>query len=217
MRHGVHLVLILFNELARKCVLLIDDAADLFVHSLHRALGNMCGLRHRAAQEHFAFVFRIDHRSHAFTHAVARHHVAGELSGAFKVVRRARRHLMHENFFSNSSAEENGNTSEQILTVIGIAVHLRELHGETERAAARNDRHLMHRVTFRQKPSNQGMTGFVIGRILLFVLAHHHGAAFRTHHDLVLGVFKVGHRHNAAVAASSEKRSFIDQVRKIGT
>ena len=48
------------------------------------------------------------------------------------------------------------------------------------------------------------MAGFVIGRILLFVLAHHHGAAFRTHHDLVLGVFKVGHRHHAAVAASSE-------------
>ena len=86
LRHGFHLVAVFLNETAGNSVLLVDDAADFLVNGLHGALGNMRRLRHRTAEEHFALVFRIDHRAHALAHAVAGHHVARELRGALEVV-----------------------------------------------------------------------------------------------------------------------------------
>lgn len=61
------------------------------------------------------------------------------------------------------------------------------------------------------------MTGFVIGRIAALVFGHHHGAALRPHHDLVLGQFKVVHFHHATVAACGKKSGFVNEVGKIGT
>ena len=41
--------------------------------------------------------------------------------------------------------------------------------------------------------------------------------ALGTHHDLVLGDLKIGHRHNLFVVARGVQSRFVDDVRKIGT
>jgi len=64
------------------------------------------GLGHRAAQEHFALVFGVHHRAQGVGHAVARHHVAGNLGGALEVVAGAGGHLVHEHLFGDAAAEQ---------------------------------------------------------------------------------------------------------------
>jgi len=59
------------------------------------------------------------------------------------------------------------------------------------------------------------MAGLVIGGHLLLVVGHHHAAAFGAHHDLVLGVFKLLHRHQPLVAARSQQRGFVDQIGQV--
>src|SRR5580698_7438258 len=44
---------------------------------------------------------------------------------------------------------------------------------------------------------------------LLFLIAHREGAAFRTHHHLVLGVFQLAHGDDAFAAPSRHQRALI--------
>ena len=60
------------------------------------------------------------------------------------------------------------------------------------------------------------MARFVISRVPLLVLGHHHGAALSAHHDLVLGVLEVLHGDNEAVPAGGEERRLVHEVAEIG-
>ena len=86
MRHLVHFFLMRLGELTGNCVLFVNNAANFCIDLFHRALGDMLGLSHGAAEEHFVLVFAVDHRTHHIAHTVAANHLAGHLSGSFKVV-----------------------------------------------------------------------------------------------------------------------------------
>eukprot|EP00657_Telonema_sp_P-1_P008440 TRINITY_DN2960_c0_g1_i7.p1 TRINITY_DN2960_c0_g1~~TRINITY_DN2960_c0_g1_i7.p1 ORF type:complete len:107 (-),score=46.41 TRINITY_DN2960_c0_g1_i7:45-365(-) len=43
-----------------------------------------------------------------------------------------------------------------------------------------------------------------------------HGAAFRAHHDLVLGFLELGHTDHALALAGGEQGGFVHEVREIG-
>ena len=205
------------DELAGNCILLVNNSANFCIDLFHRALGDMLGLSHGAAEEHFVLVFAVDHRTHHIAHTVADNHVAGHLSGAFKVVGSTGCHLMHEDFFGNTSAEQDGDTRQQILLVIRIVVFGRQLHRQTQSTSARNNRDFVHRIALRHQTSNQSVAGFVISRVAFFVFGHDHGLAFGTHHDLVFSAFEVFHSNYTAIAAGSKQSSFVDEVRQIGT
>ena len=65
--------------------------------------------------------------------------------------------------------------------------------------------------------ANNGVTRLVISRVQLLFLAHHHGATFRAHEDLVLGFLELLHGHHALVGTGSKQRRFVDQIGKICT
>ncbi len=73
---------------------------------------------------------------------------------------------------------------------IAQAVAFGQIHGEAQSTAARDDRDLVQGLMTRCIEHHDGMAALVIGGELLLVLGHDHGAAFRTHHDLVLGVLE---------------------------
>jgi len=69
----------------------------------------------------------------------------------------------------------------------------------------------------RHQSTDNGVPGFVIGGVGLLLLGHHHGTALGAHHDLVAGLFKLLHGHQAAIGARRKKRCLIDQVGEVGT
>ena len=57
---------------------------------------------------------------------------------------------------------------------------------------------------------------FVIGGQFLLGLRHRGVAAFRAHHDLVLGVFEFGHGDEPLVAPRRQQRRLVDEVHQVG-
>ncbi len=124
-------------------------------------------------------------------------------------------------FMNSSSAMRPPNSTAMVLqqafTVLTVAILIRQLHGHAERATARNDGHLVHRIGLRQQLGDHRVAGLVIGGIAALLFGHDHRAALGAHHDLVLGAFEVVHVHQALVAARSEQRRFVHQIGQIGT
>ena len=121
------------------------------VDLLHRRFRHVLVRRDRAAEEHLALVLAVDHRAQRVGHAVARDHVARDLGGALEVVRRAGGHLVHEELFGDAPAEQHRDHVQQVVAVHAVAVLLGQLHRHAQRAAARDDRDLVHRVGLRQQ------------------------------------------------------------------
>ena len=74
----------------------------------------------------------------------------------------------------------------------------------------------MHGVGAGQDFGNDGVARFVVCGGALFVVGHHHRAAFRPHVDLVFGFFEVLHFHHAGVAACGHEGGFVAEVGQIG-
>ncbi|TSC55517.1 MAG: hypothetical protein Greene041639_574, partial [Parcubacteria group bacterium Greene0416_39] len=72
-------------------------------------------------------------------------------------------------------------------------------------AAAGNDRHFVQRVGPLDRDGQDRVASFVVGGDLLILVGHHHGAALRTHVDLV---FRVLERKKAAQWCSSKGSCF---------
>src|SRR5258708_3556305 len=149
--HRLDLVAVVLEELAREVVLLVDDAANLRIHLLHRLLGHVLVRGHRPAGEDLALVLAIDHPPHLVRHAPLRHHAARDIGGPLEVVGGAGGHLLHEQLFGNSSAEQHRDHVEEAIAVLAVAIGLRQLHRHAQRTPARADGHLVHRACLPQR------------------------------------------------------------------
>ena len=213
----MHLVFVVFNQLTRQAVLLIDDAAHFRVHLLHGLLAHVGGFGHRAAQEHFALIFCVHHRAQRVSHTVARHHVTGNMGSSLKVVAGTSGHLVHEDLFSNTATKQHANLVQHVLAVIAVTVLCGQAHGHTQRTTTRNDGDFVHRVALGQQLANQGMPRLVVSRVLTLSLRHDHALALRAHQNLVLGLFKVLHFNGSGIATCGHQGCFVAQVSQIST
>ena len=102
--------------------------------------------------------------------------------------------------------------------LLGVAemVALRQLHGDAERPAARDDRHLVQRIALGHVHGDQRMARLMVGRELLLLVGHGHRATLGAHQHLVLGVFEVGHGDQALADARGAQRGLVHQVGKVG-
>src|SRR2546423_1713180 len=64
--------------------------------------------------------------------------------------------------------------------------------------------------------NHQALPGPVEGGEGLFLLGHHHRAPLGAHHDLVLGVLELGHRHRALAAPRRHQGRLVDEIGEIG-
>ena len=182
-------------------VVTVDDVLDLGIDSPRRVIRHMLGLGHRAAEEHLALLFGIQHRAHLFGHAPLSDHLAGDIGGPFDVVGGSGRHLLTtiDDLFGNPTTIEAGDHRLQILLGVAPAILLGQIHGDTQSATTRDDRDLINRIVIRHHTANDGMSCLVIGRHLLFTFRHDHRLALGAHHDLVFRPFKLGHADQTLV------------------
>ena len=214
--HRLDLVAVVLEQLARDRVLLVDDLADLAVDLAHRLLGHVLVRRDRAAEEDLALVLAVDHRAEHVGHAVARDHVARHLRRALEVVRGAGGHLVHEHLLGDAAAEQHRDDVQHVVAVHAVAVVLRQLHRHAQRAAARDDRDLVHRVGLGQQPRDDRVARLVVRGVAPLFLGHHDRAPLGAHDDLVLGHLEVVHVDQALAAARGEQRRLVDEVGEVG-
>ena len=105
----------------------------------------------------------------------------------------------------------------EVLARVGVLVVDRELHGHAQRAAARDDRHLVERVGVGDLERDQRVSGLVVGGDLLLFVRDDQRLALDAHQDLVFGDLEVVLHHRLAVLARREQRRFVDEVREIGS
>ena len=212
----MHLVGIFLDQAAGQRVLLVDDAADLLVDLAHGLFGNVGRLGDGTSQEDLALVLGVDHGAQPIAHAVARDHVARQMGGPLEVVGSAGGHLVHEHLFGNAATKEHGDLAEHVDPVVAVAITLGQRHGDAQRTATRDDGDLVDRIGLGQQAAQDGVAGLVVGRAAALVLGHDHGAALRTHQDLVLGTLEVDHLDQTAIATGGKERCLVDQVGQIG-
>src|SRR5688572_479869 len=215
---GLEVVPALADDPARRILALGDDAADLLVDQPRRVLRHVLALRDGVAEEDLLLVLVVAQRPELLAHAPLGDHAAGKVGRLHDVARGTGVEviLAVDRLLGATAAERHGDA--RLAPLLGVAelVPLRQVHGHAQRPAARDDRHLVQRIAARNLEADQRMAGLVVGGGELLLLGHDHGAALRTHHHLVLGVFELELRHETLVAACGEQRRLVDAIGEIG-
>ncbi len=135
---------------------------------------------------------------------------------ALDVVSGAGGDMAEENLFGRAAAHQHGQRADEVILRVGMFVVDRELHGETQRHAARNNGYLVQRIGAGRHRRNQRVARFVIGGIALLFFRENHGFALDAHEHFVLGHFEIRHHDKLAVLARRPQSSLVHQVGEIG-
>ena len=98
----------------------------------------------------------------------------------------------------------------------GVAVFLRQEHGDAQRPAPGDDGDLVAGVMLRQQIADNAVACLVEGGVAPLLVRHDHALALGAHHDLVLGEFELRHGHNPLVLAGGKERRLVHQVGEVG-
>ena len=116
---------------------------------------------------------------------------------------------------ADAAAERDLDPRVQLRLEVVEAVALRRREGHAQRHAARDDRHLAHRVGAGREHADDRVPGLVVRRAPAVVQAHHH-AALGAEHDALERVGEVGAGDGVVTAARGEQRRLVDEVREVG-
>ena len=172
-------------------------------------------LRDFAAQENRFFLLSKRKRPQR-THAPVANHLAGNVGCAFDIISCACGDVAEENFLSGASAHQNRERALEISLRVGVLVIDRELHGQAQGHAARDNGDLVQRIGAGSHGRHQRVPCLVICGIALFLFRKNHGSALYAHHHFVFGHLEIGHEHKLAVLARGPQRCFVHQIGQIG-
>ena len=213
----MQLVDVLLQQLLRAVVALVDDLPHFRVYVALRRAGNGGVFGHGMAQKDLAFVFLVGQGPHLFRETPFGHHVSRQEGGPFYVVAGARGHRVfpEDQALGDAPAEQRADLALQKLPGVAQPVLFGQKHGDAQGPPPGDDRHLVHGVVAGRQPPHNGVAGLVVGRELLLIVAHHHGAPFRAHHHLVLGALEFLHVHQFLVRPGREQSGLVDQIGQI--
>src|ERR1700691_4168750 len=206
------------QNLARRLLALLDDAANLVVDHLGGGVGDVLALGDGVAEEDLFLVLAVAQRAQLVAEAEFRDHAARQVGGAADVVGGAGGDLLgaEDHLLGDAAAEQARHHRFELHLRLAVFVAFGQEHGDAQRAAARDDGDLVQRFVAGDIEHDQGVAALVIGGQLLLVLGHDHGAALGAHHDLVLGLFELGHGDRALALARRHQRRLVDQIGEIG-
>ena len=181
-------VAVVDQDLPRLVVRGLDQPAHLLVDDLGDPLGVVALVTHVAPEERARRAPAQPDRADAGAHAVLRDHRAGDRGGLLDVVGRTRRRVVEDQLLGDAAAEHVGQLVEHLVAGRGVLVLVGQHHRVAEGAAARQDRHLVHRVGVGQRRRDQGVPALVVGGDLLLLVVHDPGALLRPGDDAVDGL-----------------------------
>ena len=120
--------------------------------------------------------------------------------------------VAEDNFLRDPAAHADDEIVEQFVAALRVFVLVRQPHGRAERRSARNDRDLVQRLGVFEELEQQGVPGFVIGGVGLFLFAQRKAAAFLAPAHFVARFFELGKRDSLEAAARREQRGFVDHI-----
>src|SRR5690554_2988712 len=217
--HQIQLVTILFQQALGGGIAAIDDAAYFFIDQPCGFTGNVGVLATgTAAQEHFALFLGIHQRTELLGHAPLGHHVPRQLGGAHDVIGGASGHTIETqgHFLGDTTTKQRADLTGQGALGKTVTILLRQEHGHAQSATAGDDRYLVDRIVLGHQTTNDGVAGFVVGSVELFLVGHDHGFALGAHHDLVLGHLEFVHLDQALAGAGGEQGRLVHQVGQVG-
>src|SRR6202165_1548463 len=206
---------ILREDALRRRVPRTHHLPDFFVNLDGGGFAVVAVLRDLASEENLLF-FLAEGQPPQVAHAPFANHLARQFRGPLNVVASARRHLAQEKLFRDTPAHQDGNLRVEIVLVVVVAIVGRQLHGQTERHAARYDRDLVHRIGVRQHGSHQRVPSLVVRGVLLLFIGEQKRLAFHTHQHFIFRHFEVVHQYGFAVLTGSRQRRFIHHVGQVG-
>ena len=168
------------------------------------------------AQERLGGVVAELDRAEAVAHAVLRDHRAGEVGRLLDVVAGAAGDVVEDQRLGGHPAEHVGQLVEHLAARLAVLVLVGQHHRVAQRATARQDRHLVHRVGAGQRRGDEGVAALVVGRDQLLLLAHQAGAPLRAGDHAVDGLVEARVGDQLLVLARGEQRGLVEDVGQVG-
>src|SRR5215467_6500084 len=149
-RQCVQLLDVLLEDLLGATGGLQDDPLDLAVDEERGLLAVVLLAGHLAAEEDVLLVLAERERAELVGHAPLADHLASHLGGLLEVVAGTGGLLVQHDLLGGAAAQQDRDAIDQVVLRVVVLVVDRQLLGQTEGAAARDDRDLVHGVGTRQ-------------------------------------------------------------------
>ena len=159
-------------------------------------------------------VAELDHAD-AVAHAVVGDHRAGRLRGLLNVIRGAGRRIAEHDLFGDATTHAVDQVVEELVAGLVEAVLGGHDHRVAQRAAARQDRHLRHRIRVVQRGGGQGVARLVVRGHGLVVVVHDAGALLRARDHAVDGLVDGALVDELHVRARGEQCGLVEDVRQV--
>ena len=168
--HGVQLVDVIGQQFFRRVVAVIDDLPHLFVDGKAVSVSGPWASHRQTYQGILRRHPRRTSGAPASRQTPLGHHASCQMGGSLDVIGRTRRDMINaqRNLFRDSAPKKARDLRSNALGAHVVAVFLGQEHGDTQGSASRNDGDLVDRVMVWHQPSDNGVSGFVIGGVTLF-------------------------------------------------
>ena len=149
-------------------------------------------------------------------HPPALDHAARDPRDLLDVGLGAGRGLVVDDLLGHAPAARNLDLRPQLVLGVVEAVVLRRRQRDAERLAARDDRHLAHRVGAGGEHADDRVAALVVGDPAAVGLADQHDLALGAQHDLLERVGEVGALDLVVAAPRGQQGRLVDEVGQVG-
>src|SRR3546814_2478640 len=104
--------------------------------------------------------------------------------------------LTEDDFFGDTATHGHGQVRIHLVSMVAVAIPLRQSHNHAQSAATWNDRRLVNGIGCRFMDRNDGVTGFVISRHLLLVRSEEHTSELQSQMRISYAVFCLKKKKN---------------------
>ena len=206
---------VVLEQLERALVAGLRDRAHLVVDGDRGLLAVVLVRGDLLAEENHLLLLAEGERAEPLAHAELAHHPSSQAGRAFEVVGGSGGEVVEHQLLGGSASHHHRDRADQVVPGPRVPLLRREVGGDAQGAAARDDRDLVHRIGARHQPGHQRVARLVVGGVAAFLLGHHQALAFHAEHDLVLGVLEILHGDLLAIAAGREQRRLVHHVRQV--
>ena len=145
------------------------------------------------------------------------HHGAGDVRGLLDIVRGTGGWIVEHDLLSSTAAHSVGHLVEQLVARLRVAVGSGHHGGVAECTAARQNRHLGHRIGVVQGGGHQSMATLVVCGVAQLFQGHALGLALRTGLDTINGLVNGTVVDELGTGAGAQQGSFVEHIGQVGT